>query len=117
MKATNHLSVFALFLFIIAIIPCLAVYSDIPIEKLDYETIKANEKIRSKSRKDELIMLSLVCGSILLAFASLWGIRIHHTLKYDRRGKVTNDQETMTPMGEPTMSFEDDLLHQETEDT
>ncbi|KJP88299.1 hypothetical protein AK88_02080 [Plasmodium fragile] len=105
MKASNHLSIFVLFLFLIAIIPCLAVYSDIPIEKLDYETIKANEKIRSKSRKDMLVMMSLVCGSILLAYATLWGIRIHHTLKYDRRGKIP-DPKKMTAMEEPKMTFE-----------
>ncbi|GAB68227.1 hypothetical protein PCYB_131010 [Plasmodium cynomolgi strain B] len=109
MKASNHLSVFVLFLFLIAIIPCLAVYSGIPIEKLDYETIKANEKIRSKARKDELTI-------IILAFATLWGIRIHHTLKYDRRGKIP-DQEIMTEMGEPKMSFENDVLNQEKKDT
>ncbi|ANQ06645.1 Uncharacterized protein PCOAH_00006420 [Plasmodium coatneyi] len=103
MKASNHLSVFVLFLFLIAIIPCLAVYSEIPIDKLDYETIKVNEKIRSKSRKDILMLMSLVCGSILMAYATLWGIRIHHTLKHDPRGKIP-DHEEMTEMEDPTMS-------------
>ncbi|EUD65138.1 hypothetical protein C922_04424 [Plasmodium inui San Antonio 1] len=112
MRTSNHLSVFVLFLFLIAIIPCLAVYSEIPLEKLDYETIKANEKIRSKSRKDGLIMLSLVCGSIVLAFATLWGIKIHHIIKYDRRGKMT-DPETATGGMEPKVSPEDDVLHPE----
>ncbi|CAA9990052.1 liver stage associated protein 1, putative [Plasmodium knowlesi strain H] len=103
MKASNHLSVFLLFLFLIAIIPCLAVYSEIPIEKLDYETIKVNEKIRSKSRKDVLMMMSLVCGSIVLAYATIWGMRIHHTLKFDQRDQIP-DHEIMTEMEEPRTS-------------
>ncbi|KAI4835547.1 liver stage associated protein 1 [Plasmodium brasilianum] len=103
MKVSKRLSFFILILSIIVILPYTLVYANIPVELLDYETFKKHDIIKAKGRKDELVLLSLVCVSILSALCTLWGIRLHHlhdiNKKKTRRGGIKS-------MGKSKLSFE-----------
>ncbi|GAW82748.1 liver stage associated protein 1 [Plasmodium gonderi] len=112
MKTVNILSIFILLLFSFIILPHSKVYASIPIDKLDFDTLKRNESIRAKTRRDALILLSVLCGSALISFATLWGIRLHRTYKYDQMMQH-QDAEKFYRMRKSNMDFENEAFEKQ----
>ncbi|SBT78597.1 early transcribed membrane protein [Plasmodium ovale] len=94
-----------IFIFSLVIIPHTFAHVNTAIKQLNFETLQENEKIKLKGKKDEIIIMSLVCGSVLFALTLLWGIRIHRIRIMDKEKNIT-DEEHIRVMSKKGMCFD-----------